>query len=380
LTGVAHLSSALFLKGRFPRAPLHLLVLAAAAPDLIWAAMNLVPNPGRAPLEVARIDRPFIYIGSLDLVLEPFSHALFSVGVVGALLAGLGYLAFRDRQVVLAVLLAVAGHWLLDYLVHDADLLLTPFGDRARVGPGLALDALHPHRGLNATAPLVGFALQTLVVAGSAAAFLHAFPPVGVRRPRLWFTVGLGTLVLMSLPVFIQGALTGMTRSTQTFVVAALAEKALAWLVIAFLASRVAGEALVASPFRAREDEVARRFALNLHQTLAAPVPAAGGGVPVAERLGRPGPARCGLVVAAAGRGLRAHGRGPAAPERLDVVADHVAGAGRRTAGARVVAVRQPGGGAGGAGTGAGRTDDLSGAQPAPTGRAAVMGERRSAR
>lgn len=270
MTGVAHLSSALYLKARFPRAPLHLLVLAAAAPDLIWAAMNLVPNPGRAPLEVARIDRPFLYIGSLDLVLEPFSHALFSVGVVGALLAGLGWLAFRDRQVVLAVLLAVAGHWLLDYLVHDADLLLSPFGERARVGPGLGLDPLHPHRGLNATAPLIGFVLQTLVVAGSAAAFLHAFPPVGVRRPRLWFTVGLGALVLMSLPVFIQGALTGMTRSTQMFVVAALAEKALAWLVIAFLASRVAGEAVAASPFRAREDEVARRYALNLHQTLAA--------------------------------------------------------------------------------------------------------------
>jgi hypothetical protein len=270
VTGVAHLSSALYLKGKFPRAPLHLLVLAAAAPDLVWAAMNLAPNPGRAPLEIARVDRPFLYIGSLDLVLEPYSHALFSVLVVGGLLAGLGYLAFRDRQVVVAVLLAVLGHWALDYLVHDADLLLSPFGDRARVGPGLGLDALHPERGLNATQPLIGFALQALVVAGSAATFLHAFPAVRVRRPRLWFTVGLGALVLLSLPVFIPGALTAMTRSTKMFVVAALSEKALAWVVIAFLAARVVGPSATASPFRAREDDTARRFALQLHQTLAA--------------------------------------------------------------------------------------------------------------
>lgn len=268
MTGVAHLSTALYLKGKFPRAPLHLLVLAAAAPDLVWAAMNLAPSPGRAPLEVARIDRPFQYIGSLDLVLEPFSHALFSVLVVGTLLAGLGYLAFRDRQVVIAVLLAVLGHWGLDYLVHDADLLLSPFGERARVGPGLALDPVHPHRGLNATAPLVGFVIQTLVVAGSALTFLHAFPPIGVKRPRLWFTAGLGVLVLMSLPVFIKGALTAFTPSTQMFVVAALAEKAVAWVLIGWLAVKVTAGAAAQSPFRAREDEVARGFARRLLETL----------------------------------------------------------------------------------------------------------------
>jgi hypothetical protein len=270
VTGVAHLASALYLKGKFRAAPLHLLVLAAGAPDLVWAALNLAPNPGRAPLEIARVDRPFLYIGSLDLALEPYSHALLSTLALAALLAGLGYVAFRTRQVALAVLLAVLGHWFLDYLVHDADLLLSPFGELARVGPGIALDPQQPTRGLNAVAPLAGFALQAVVVLGSGLTFLRAFPPVGGRRARAWFWGGLCVLLLLALPVFIKGALTPFTRSTQMFVVAALSEKAIAWLVIAWLAAKVAGPGAMGGPLRGRDDEAARRHAQQLLETLGA--------------------------------------------------------------------------------------------------------------
>ena len=269
MTGVAHLSTGLFLKGKFPRAPLHLLILAAAAPDLVWASLNLAPVPGHAPLEVAKVARPYEYIGSLQLILEPFSHAVLSTTVLGGLLATLAYVAFRRADVAVAVLLAALGHWLLDYCVHDADLMLWPFRPIVRVGPGLALDPSDPARGLSAHAPLIGFLLQTAVVAGSTAVFLRSFP-VRTRGARIAFWVGMGALALTALPVFWKGALTSFITSTQTFVIGALGEKLVAWIVIGVLAHRVIGSALPTTPFASRDDGEARRFARNLLQTAGA--------------------------------------------------------------------------------------------------------------
>jgi hypothetical protein len=269
MTGVAHLSTALYFKGKFPRAPLHLLILAAGAPDLVWAFLNLAPNPGRAPVEVARVARPYEYIGSLQLIIEPYSHALLSTAILGALLAALSYVALRRLDVVAAVLLAIFGHWALDYLVHDADLMISPFGEVLRVGPPFALDAQEPWRGLNAMAPLVGFLLQTAVVAGSTAVFLRSFPVPG-RRGRMWFVAGMAVLVLLALPVFLRGTLTRMITSTQAFVLGALAEKAIAWSVIAWLARRVVGPSVVAGPLSLPDDDAARASARNLLDTAAA--------------------------------------------------------------------------------------------------------------
>lgn len=263
MTGVAHLSTGLYLKGKFPRAPLHALILAAAAPDLVWAALNLAHVPGRPPVEVARIERPFSYIGSLQLIIEPYSHALFSTVVLGLFLAGLAFIAYRRLDVALPVLLAPLGHWVLDYLVHDADLLLWPWGDPVRVGPPFVLDPDAPARGLNATAPLVGFLLQTAVVAGSTLVFLRSFP-VPARRARLWLWGGMAVLALSALPVFVRGMGAAMIRSTTGFVLLALFEKALAWLVIAWLARKAAGPGVDRSPLAGEDDHAARRFVRNL--------------------------------------------------------------------------------------------------------------------
>jgi hypothetical protein len=269
MTGVAHLSTGLYLKGKFPRAPLHLLILAAGAPDLVWATVNLAPVPAHAPLEVARVALPYEYIGSLQLILEPLSHALLSTALLGALLAGIAYVAFRRVDVAAAVMLAALGHWLLDYLVHDADLMLWPFTPMARVGPPFVLDAAQPAHGLSAGAPLVGFLLQTAVVVGSTAVFLRSFP-VPTRKGRLLFWAGMGALALTALPVFLKGALSGMITSTQAFVMGALGEKFLAWIVIALLARKVIGAALPSTPFAGRDDGEARLFARHLLETAGA--------------------------------------------------------------------------------------------------------------
>jgi hypothetical protein len=272
MTGVAHLSTGLYLKAKFPRAPLHLLILAAGAPDLVWATINLAPVPAHAPLEVARVAMPYEYIGSLQLILEPLSHALLSTTVLGTLLAAIAYLAFRRVDVAAAVLLAALGHWMLDYFVHDADLMLWPFQPTVRVGPGFVLDAADPARGLSAGAPLVGFLLQTAVVVGSTAVFLRSFP-VPTRKGRILFWVVMIALAFTALPVFIKGALTGMITSTQAFVMGALGEKFLAWIVIAVLARKVIGAGLPSTPFAGRnsgDDGEARVFARHLLETAGA--------------------------------------------------------------------------------------------------------------
>jgi hypothetical protein len=40
MTGMGHLSTALLLKAKAPRAPLVLLFIVAEAPDLLWAILN----------------------------------------------------------------------------------------------------------------------------------------------------------------------------------------------------------------------------------------------------------------------------------------------------------------------------------------------------
>ncbi len=237
MTGVGHLSTGLWLKGKFPRAPLPVLLLAAVAPDLVWAFLNLVPNPGAAPVEVVALDRPFSYIGSQHLLLQPWSHSLSMTVLLAGLFAAATYLAFRDARVALAVLLAGLGHWVADYLVHDADLTLWPAVDAMRVGPPFVLDAGAPTRGLFTTAPLVGFALQTLVVIVGARTFLRAFP-IRVRKDRVWFWAGIAFLVLLSLPVFVKDALAARITSTPGLVMGALAEMAVAAVVIAAVARR----------------------------------------------------------------------------------------------------------------------------------------------
>jgi hypothetical protein len=256
MTAVGHLATSLYLKGKFRDAPLLLLLLGAAAPDVIWAILNLAYLPGRGPLEIVRISAPFQFIGSQRFLLQPWSHSLLLTAVVGLILGGLVYIACRRWSAAIPVSIAVLLHWFLDYLVHDADLTLGLAPDALRVGPPFVLNPESPALGLFSTAPFWGFALQTLVVIVSTAVFLRSFP-IEDPKGRLKFWLAMGILIVLPLPLFIQGAMAGMITSVPRLIMGAVAEMILVALVIYFVAKRVVGPGLAKSPLAGSAAEAA---------------------------------------------------------------------------------------------------------------------------
>ena len=247
MTGVAHLSTGLLLKAKFPKAPLLWLLLAAEASDFVWVGLNLFHAGGETTLEATRARMPFETIGDLLLLEQPYSHSLVANLMLASFLAMLAYLAFRRsdsslRAVAAPVFLAAFGHWLLDFLVHDADLALGPWSDATILGPALGLDAAAPGLGVNSTMPLLGWLIQTAVVIGCAGAFLRAYP---AHRMRRWVFAGVVLLLCLTpAPLFLEGVGDDMMHTTTAVLLASLGEIAVITIVLYALVTRYTHPAL----------------------------------------------------------------------------------------------------------------------------------------
>jgi hypothetical protein len=66
----------------------------------------------------------------------PWSHGFFMSAVWSIIAGGIAYLVFRDRRTASTIGLVVISHWLLDFIVHPAELPLL-FKDSPMVGLGL---------------------------------------------------------------------------------------------------------------------------------------------------------------------------------------------------------------------------------------------------
>jgi membrane-bound metal-dependent hydrolase YbcI (DUF457 family) len=109
--------------------PLWALFLAVQLVDVFWALFLLLG------IERARIVPGITAASPLDLVFMPYTHSL-PAALLWSCAAGLVWWAWRRApHAALFVGLAVASHWLLDYLVHRPDLPL--WGDLYKVGLGL---------------------------------------------------------------------------------------------------------------------------------------------------------------------------------------------------------------------------------------------------
>ena len=127
---IGHFAVAFASKKVAPKVSLGTLVIAAAFLDVVWPVLVLLG------VERFRIVPGFTAINPFDFVYYPWSHSLLMTAV-WALLFALVYFAARgDRAGAVWLGIAVASHWVLDFVSHLPDLPLYPGGE-TRLGLGL---------------------------------------------------------------------------------------------------------------------------------------------------------------------------------------------------------------------------------------------------
>jgi hypothetical protein len=128
---VGHYGISFAAKKSDPSIPLWVLFIAVQLLDVLWAPFVLFG------IEKVRIVPGITASNPLDLYYMPYTHSLVAAVLwsVGAfVLYRLAMRGARNRSVVL-VAAAVFSHWVLDFLVHRADLPL--YDNTAKVGLGL---------------------------------------------------------------------------------------------------------------------------------------------------------------------------------------------------------------------------------------------------
>jgi hypothetical protein len=172
---LGHFALGFAAKRASPRMSLGTAFLAAQFLDLLWPALLL------AGLESVRIVPRHTAVTPLAFEHYPYSHSLLAAVAWGAAL-GLAHAALhRNARTAAIIALLVGSHWLLDSIVHVADLPLTPGGE-ARVGLGL-------WHSVPAT-----IAVEGVLLAAAVAMYARGFPPTG--RAGRWGLIGLVGLLV----------------------------------------------------------------------------------------------------------------------------------------------------------------------------------------
>lgn len=122
--------SAAFVAATHPKAPrLPVLFLAAQFIDWLFFLFVLLG------VEKMRIVKGMTEVSPLDLYYMPWTHSMVGALCWGAIFGGCVWLMTKNRVGALIAGAVVFSHWLLDLLVHRADLTLA--GGDAKFGLGL---------------------------------------------------------------------------------------------------------------------------------------------------------------------------------------------------------------------------------------------------
>jgi hypothetical protein len=130
--GPAHFGVAFAARPLAPKAPLWALLVAGEALDLLCFGFIAA---GIESMGVSQTD----LANGIQILTAPslaWSHGLFMSLVWSALVAGIAFLALRDRRASATVGFVVFSHWLLDFLVHPRYLPLF-FAGSPTLGLGL---------------------------------------------------------------------------------------------------------------------------------------------------------------------------------------------------------------------------------------------------
>jgi len=127
---IGHFGAGLAAKPAARRVSLGTLFLAGQFLDLLWPTLLLLG------LESVRIAPGATKLTPLEFTHYPISHSLLAVVVWAALFAAACLVLRRSVRTAIVCGVLVLSHWLLDALVHQPDLPLSP-GGLTRVGLGL---------------------------------------------------------------------------------------------------------------------------------------------------------------------------------------------------------------------------------------------------
>lgn len=162
-----HLAIGFAAKPLAPKAPLLVLLLASEALDMLNFGFETI---GLEALGVSQIS----LTQGLQMITPAsvqWSHGLFMSMVWSLLFAAVAYLVYRDRRTGVVIGLVVFSHWVLDFIVHPADLPLL-FSGSPLLGLGLWTSG---------TGFIISIILEIALLAGGVAVYLDARKRIPAR-------------------------------------------------------------------------------------------------------------------------------------------------------------------------------------------------------
>jgi membrane-bound metal-dependent hydrolase YbcI (DUF457 family) len=125
---IGHFAVGLGAKQWAPQTSLGALIAAPIFLDVLWPFFVLTG------IEQVRIDPGNTKLTPLDFVSYPWSHSLLMSFVWATLFAGFYWFATHYRAGSIAIWIGVVSHWILDVIVHRADMPLYPGSQKFGLG------------------------------------------------------------------------------------------------------------------------------------------------------------------------------------------------------------------------------------------------------
>ena len=127
---IGHFGLSFAAKKAAPKVSLATLFMATQFVDILWPFLLVFG------IEKVAVTPGYTKLNAFEFLHYPYTHSLLMGLVWGAIVGGVHWLVKRDSRSALVIGFCVLSHWLLDVIVHVADLPITPFSEY-KVGLGL---------------------------------------------------------------------------------------------------------------------------------------------------------------------------------------------------------------------------------------------------
>ena len=127
---IGHFGVSFAAKKFAPKVSLATLFIATQFVDILWPFLLVFG------VEKVAVTPGYTKTNAFEFLHFPYTHSLFMGLIWSVIVGGIHWLVKHDKRSALVIGICVLSHWLLDVIVHTADLPLLPFGDY-KVGLGL---------------------------------------------------------------------------------------------------------------------------------------------------------------------------------------------------------------------------------------------------